>query len=210
MRSALAGTSFASTGRYVSKLVLPVTDGVSLGSLLVAPVRGGSRRGRLRSDGRYLRQLAGVVSGRLDRRGARALYALGSADCAGPLRLHSGDTVLRLSSPGSCSPCYALRLEAGHLVCASRHGLATARYVLASRGIVAALTLSAVETMHRNEVFGRSAEPYRALAEDLPRVVPEVAKGIRFIIYYGKSGTALSSCRTLSFRQFTRTAPSRR
>ena len=57
--------------------------------------------------------------------------------------------------------------------------------MLASGGIVAALTLSAVETMDRNEVFGRSAEPYRALAEDLPRVVPEVAKGSRFIIYYG-------------------------
>ena len=51
--------------------------------------------------------------------------------------------------------------------------------------IIAALALSAIEMMDRNEVFGRSAEPYRALAEDLPRVVPEVPAMSRFVIYYG-------------------------
>ena len=64
-------------------------------------------------------------------------------------------------------------------------GLAPAGYAVVGIAIAAALAFAAVESKDRNDAFARSAEPYRALAEDLPRVLPEVPKGSRFVIYYG-------------------------
>ena len=51
--------------------------------------------------------------------------------------------------------------------------------------VAVAGVLSVGGTVARNEAFARTAEPYRALAEDLPRALPSVASNTRFVIYYG-------------------------
>jgi hypothetical protein len=57
---------------------------------------------------------------------------------------------------------------------------------LASVIVLAVLVFAAVtKTRARNGEFARSAEPYRALARDLPSVLPNVASNSRLVIYDG-------------------------
>ena len=168
----------------VSKLVLPVTDSVTLGSITVVQWAAGAVA--------VACALAGVIFGSW-----RAWFLVGwIAAALAPFTLWEAPIaparyVYMAAIPFSIVlSWFALTVlramsRSRPLAWASRAGLAPAGYALATGAIVAALALSAMETMDRNEVFGRSAEPYRALAEDLPQVVPEVPIGSRFIIYYG-------------------------
>ena len=128
----------------VSKLVLPITDGVTLGSITVVQWAAGAVAVACALAG-VIFELAGVVPRRLDRGGAGALYALGSSDRAGALRLHGGDTVL--DRPVLVRAHRARRWSCSLLTAwASRAGLALAGYALATGAIIAALALSAIET----------------------------------------------------------------
>jgi hypothetical protein len=168
----------------ISKLVLPISDGVTLGSILEVQWAAGAIAAACGLVGLALGSwrawfLVGWLTAALtpftlwEAPIAPARYVYMAAI---PFSIVLSWFVLAVLRAMSCSR---------PLAWASRAGLAPAGYALATAGIVAVLALSAVETMDRNEVFGRSAEPYRALAEDLPQVVPEVAPGSRFIIYYG-------------------------
>ena len=71
------------------------------------------------------------------------------------------------------------------VVAVQRAGLTAALYLLVALTIGAGATLAAQETIARNENYARQAEPYRALATDLPRALPSVPSHSRFVIYYG-------------------------
>ena len=70
-------------------------------------------------------------------------------------------------------------------VIVQRAGLSTALYLLVALIVGAGGTLAAQETIARNETYARQAEPYRALAENLPRALPSVPPHSRLVIYYG-------------------------
>jgi hypothetical protein len=57
--------------------------------------------------------------------------------------------------------------------------------VAAAAVIVAGGAFSAVETIDRNEAFAREAEPYRILAQGLPKELPAVPSYSRLVLYYG-------------------------
>jgi hypothetical protein len=78
---------------------------------------------------------------------------------------------------------YILRSRAWSL--ASRWGATAALAGVALGAIVALFYVGARATIDRNEAFARTAEPYRALAYDLPHVLPYVASNSRLVIYYG-------------------------
>jgi hypothetical protein len=55
--------------------------------------------------------------------------------------------------------------------------------VLAAFGLLGGMFTSM--TIDRNNTFARESEPYRVLAEDMPKAVPVLPKGSRVVIYYG-------------------------
>jgi hypothetical protein len=66
-----------------------------------------------------------------------------------------------------------------------RVGLSSALYLLVALVVGAGGTLAAQETIARNDTYARQAEPYRALAESLPKALPSVPPHSRLVIYYG-------------------------
>jgi hypothetical protein len=85
----------------------------------------------------------------------------------------------------SLSVLLATAVRSRPILAVQRAGLAPALVLLMAVAVGAAGALAARETLARNETFARSAEPYRALAIELPRALPEVPPQSRLVIYYG-------------------------
>ncbi len=58
-------------------------------------------------------------------------------------------------------------------------------FALVLPALVFAATFAGSTTEARNDAYGKKTEPYRALANDLPKALPEVPKSGRIIIFYG-------------------------
>jgi hypothetical protein len=168
----------------ISKLVLPISDGVTLGSILEVQWAAGAIAAACGLVGLALGSWrAWFLVGWLI--AALTPFTLWEAPIA-PARY-----VYMAAIPFSVllswfvvaalrAICYSHLLQK-----AQQAGFAPVGYALVTAAVVGALALSARETIERNDAFARTAEPYRALAEDLPRVLPAVAPGSRFVIYYG-------------------------
>jgi hypothetical protein len=62
--------------------------------------------------------------------------------------------------------------------------LAPVAAIPAVYALVLGMGFSMQATVQRDEEFARSAEPFRALALDLPRLLPEIPSGSRIVVYY--------------------------
>ena len=89
-----------------------------------------------------------------------------------------------------------------------RHALSfgAAALVLVGCGLLTGVFTSM--TVDRNNAFGRESEPYRVLAEDMPKAVPVLPRGGRVVIYYGV-WTGLPSGPKPFSAPFTTTRPGR-
>jgi len=68
----------------------------------------------------------------------------------------------------------------------SRFGpaLAPIAAIPALYAVVFGMGFSMQATVQRDDEFARSAEPFRALALDLPRLLPDIPSGSRIVVYY--------------------------
>ena len=168
----------------VAKLVLPVRDGVSLEAILSVQWAAGAIAIAVALASAYFASWRGwfLVAWIA---AALAPFTLWEAPIAPARYLYMAAVPFSVLLAWSTAAGVVALSRSGLMRRTAALGLAPAGYALIAVAVALVLIFSARETLERNDAFAASAEPYRALAEDLPRVLPDVPTGCRFVIYYG-------------------------